>query len=181
MGLRVFRGRPKMRKSLWIILTVLLVAIAAPSALANSCTYTYTQVDLGITDFTWTTNAIPCVTSTDTFLPASSLASSSVNPSYVPTPISAVGLDVGFPAGGIETDFGISGGVADGSWTLSEYSTTGTYAESFFAGEETLTLTVAATPVAATPEPSSVALMLLGVGLVFVMRKRIGQGLPQAT
>jgi hypothetical protein len=35
-------------------------------------------------------------------------------------------------------------------------------------------------PVAA-PEPSSVALMLLGVGLVFVMRKRIGQGLPQAS
>jgi hypothetical protein len=33
----------------------------------------------------------------------------------------------------------------------------------------------------ATPEPSSVALMLLGVGLVFVMRKRIGRGLPQAS
>ena len=31
------------------------------------------------------------------------------------------------------------------------------------------------------PEPSSFALMLLGVGLVFVMRKRIGQGLPQAS
>jgi hypothetical protein len=33
----------------------------------------------------------------------------------------------------------------------------------------------------AAPEPSSVALMLLGVGLVFVMRKRIGQRLPQAS
>jgi hypothetical protein len=32
-----------------------------------------------------------------------------------------------------------------------------------------------------TPEPSSVALMLLGVGLMFVMRKRIGQDLPQAS
>ena len=31
------------------------------------------------------------------------------------------------------------------------------------------------------PEPSSYALMLLGVGLVFVMRKRVGQGLPQAS
>ena len=30
-------------------------------------------------------------------------------------------------------------------------------------------------------EPSSVALMLVGVGLVFVMRKRMGQGLPQAS
>jgi hypothetical protein len=38
-------------------------------------------------------------------------------------------------------------------------------------------------PVSTTtmPEPSSVALMLLGVGLVFVMRKRIGQGLPRAS
>ena len=35
-------------------------------------------------------------------------------------------------------------------------------------------------PVTPAPEPSSVALMLLGVGLVFVMRKRIGQRLPQA-
>ena len=31
------------------------------------------------------------------------------------------------------------------------------------------------------PEPSSVALMLLGVGLVFAMRKRTGQRLPQAS
>jgi hypothetical protein len=33
----------------------------------------------------------------------------------------------------------------------------------------------------ATPEPSSVALTLVGVGLVFVMRKRIGQGHPQTS
>ena len=37
------------------------------------------------------------------------------------------------------------------------------------------------TAAVAAPEPSSIALMLLGVGLVFVMRKRIGQGLPQAS
>jgi len=43
--------------------------------------------------------------------------------------------------------------------------------------------TAAFEPAAAVtaPEPSSYALMLLGVGLVFVMRKRIGQGLPQAS
>jgi len=36
----------------------------------------------------------------------------------------------------------------------------------------------------ATPEPSSLALMLIGIGLlgfVTVLRKRIGQGLPQAS
>ena len=32
-----------------------------------------------------------------------------------------------------------------------------------------------------TPEPGTFGLMLLGVGLVFVMRKRIGQRLPQAS
>jgi hypothetical protein len=36
------------------------------------------------------------------------------------------------------------------------------------------------TPVA-TPEPSSLVLMLAGVGLVFVMRKPIGQRLPQVS
>ena len=40
--------------------------------------------------------------------------------------------------------------------------------------------TLTFTPEAA-PEPSSVALLLLGVGLVFVMRKRIGQRLPHAS
>ena len=39
----------------------------------------------------------------------------------------------------------------------------------------------ALTPVVAAPEPSSVALMLLGVGFVIVMRKRIGEGVPQAS
>ena len=36
-------------------------------------------------------------------------------------------------------------------------------------------------PVTPAPEPSSAALMLLGVGLAFAMRKRIGQRLPQAS
>ena len=36
------------------------------------------------------------------------------------------------------------------------------------------------TPIPA-PEPSSIALMLAGIGFLLVMRKRIGQGLPQAS
>jgi hypothetical protein len=32
----------------------------------------------------------------------------------------------------------------------------------------------------ATPEPDTSSLMLIGIGFVFVMRKRIGKGLPQA-
>ena len=34
---------------------------------------------------------------------------------------------------------------------------------------------------APTPEPATYGLMLLGMGFVFVMRKRIVQGLQQAT
>jgi len=44
----------------------------------------------------------------------------------------------------------------------------------------TFTLVYDYTPVA-MPEPSSAGLMLLGVGLVLLMRKRIGQRLPQAS
>jgi hypothetical protein len=40
--------------------------------------------------------------------------------------------------------------------------------------------TVGPSGVVTTPEPSSVCLLLAGIGLVFVMRKRIGQGLRQA-
>jgi hypothetical protein len=53
-------------------------------------------------------------------------------------------------------------------FALTDYSTPGTYVS----GSDTLVVTAAV----AAPEPSSVALMLLGVGLVFVMRKRNSQG-----
>jgi PEP-CTERM motif len=36
-------------------------------------------------------------------------------------------------------------------------------------------------PVATTPEPGTSSLMLIGVGLVFLVRKRIAQGMPTAT
>ena len=40
--------------------------------------------------------------------------------------------------------------------------------------------TLSFTAVAATPEPGSVTLMLAGIGCLLVLRKRMGQGLPQA-
>jgi hypothetical protein len=40
---------------------------------------------------------------------------------------------------------------------------------------------VIAATATATPEPGTSSLMLVGIGLVLVMRKRIAQGLPQAT
>ena len=161
-----------MRKSLWITLAVLLVAIGAPLAHADSFTYTYTDTLHG---FSWTTAAISAVTM-ETFLPGADLTASSSSGVFPGCVNSGVVLDAG--GGSISTFFSdctipeISN-PANG-FALTDYSTPGTY-ESPFGNILVVTAAVAA------PEPSSVALMLLGVGLVFVMRKRIGQRLPQAS
>jgi hypothetical protein len=48
---------------------------------------------------------------------------------------------------------------------------------SFVLASADYSATVSPSGVVTTPEPSSVCLLLAGIGLVFVMRKRIGQGL----
>ena len=59
--------------------------------------------------------------------------------------------------------------------SLQPSSGTFTDPTAFAAGSFTFTETVTT-----TPEPGTIALMLLGVGMVFVMRKRVGRGLPRA-
>jgi hypothetical protein len=165
-----------MRKSMWIMLAVLLVAIGAPNVHADSFTYTYT--DTVGDDFSWTTAAISAVTM-QTIVPAADLTATSTSGPTAGCVTSSVVLDGG-GSGITETFFSgcSTNGIenADG-FALADYSTPGTY---FGVGLGTMVVTAAAAAVAA-PEPSSVALMLLGVGLVFVMRKRIGQDLPQAS
>ena len=165
-----------MRKSLWIILAVLAVAVSAPNAHADSFTYTYT--DTVGDDFSWTTAAISAVTM-QTTVPAADLTASSTSGPTAGCVTSTVILDSG---GFGSTDTFFSGcstnGIANADgFALADYSTPGTY---FGVGLGTMVVTAAVTAVA-TPEPSSYALMLLGVGLVFVMRKRVGQRLPQAS
>ena len=182
-----------MRKSLWIILAVLLVAIAAPYANADtvtldvsgslspsfgascspSCTLggdivinnatpgSVTSVDITVA------GASPSVGPFNTFIEfiqsVSGLVTKDRNGDSLFIFLSGnPGTLVGYTGGGIggyilviPTQSGISFDVNTGA-----------------------ALTEAVTP---APEPSSVALMLLGVGLVFVLRKRIGQGLPQAS
>ena len=164
-----------MRKSLWITLAVLLVAIGAPLAHADSFTYTYTDTDDGIS---WTTAAISAVTM-ETSVPGADLTASSNSGVLLGCVTSSVVLD-SLGGGGTSTLFfsgcNFAGEIqSDDGFALSDYSTPGTYVSPVL---DTLVVTSA---VAAAPEPSSVALMLLGVGLVFVMRKRIGQRLPQAS
>jgi hypothetical protein len=165
-----------MRKSLWIMLAALLVAVAAPSARADSFTATFscsgtcvggtpTAPDVSfpapVIDVTWN----------DLLFQFHLLY-------HAPSP-----LDQFSWTGYNDYDEGrdtlfqymeIHDRTTGVTWSSTGYSTfaNGKYSK------DTGTLAFAAV---ATPEPSSYALMLLGVGLVFVMRKRTGQGLPHAS
>jgi hypothetical protein len=83
---------------------------------------------------------------------------------------------VGTACGGI--NFG-GGEEQIGSFALGSFLSPGTYQSHGL--NDFLNMTVTITDVSGVPEPSSLTLMLLGVGLALVMRKRIGQGLSQAS
>jgi hypothetical protein len=162
-----------MRKFLWFTLGFLFVVIGAPNAHADTL-YTYTFTDTTNFADTWTTRPIAAVTA-ETDIAAANLASYSATGSYWEgMGLSKVILDyAGIGAQDIFSPLGIDLIQAD-YFALGEYSTPGTYTSSN-TGD---TLSVSAIQ---TPEPSTVALMLAGIGFLLVMRKRIGQGLPQAS
>jgi hypothetical protein len=168
-----------MRKSLWIILAVLLVAIAAPNAYADSFTD-------GTFSFTVTSGSPP---------PTGSFVYDNTTSTWKSFTIDWDGAIFNFaplipdPADVAPT----------GSWCAeapvfhaSSCTTPATFSlNSLMADPNQFSFTdggalangtyILTETVVGTPEPSSVALMLLGVGLLFVMRKRIGQRLPQAS
>ena len=158
-----------MRKSLWIILAVLIAAIGVPTAHADSITDGTFNFTAGSptptgsfvwdnTTSTWNSFNIDwngLVFSFASLIP--DLGALPTTGTYAGTVVEAFLND--FFLGQIMQINRVSN--APGNTALGTYSVTET--------------------VVGTPEPSSVALMLLGVGLVFVMRKRIGQRLPQAS
>ena len=175
-----------MRKSLWIMLAVLAVAVSAPNAHADEFQYTYTVTASnppGAWTFSWETVPIPGVTA-EVVLPPSSLATVMLTGSQLTgCLVNMVFLDFN---GTGDQQISFKNGVPVCSaplaiadlfnLPLADYTTPGTYS---FTGTnpnnfiQSATLEVSAVT---TPEPSSVALMLLGVGLVFVLRKGNSRG-----
>lgn len=154
-----------MRKSLWIMLAVMVVAVSAPNAHADSFSVTFTGTFLPTaSDVTFPSPTLDIMWQGFAFaltLPSSSLPTDSYGWG------SAKGCS-GTCSAHITVDDNTTG-------TLT-FSTTSAVPHTFATGGGSLTFT----PVAA-PEPSSVALMLLGVGLVFVLGKRNSRGHQLAT
>jgi|SRR5215469_204716 len=156
-----------MRKSLWIVVA-LLVVISVPVAHADSFTYTYT--DSGLINYSWTTAAIPAVTMATT-VPFQDLTVHFTFPGCV---ITSIVLDLN-NAGSTQTKcFNFITVARNDGFTLSDYSTPGTYK----GAEPGTNTTLVVTDVTTAPEPSSVALIPIGLGALLLMRRRIGHNSP---
>jgi len=166
-----------MRKALWVVALLLFAAIA-PAAHADTITYSYVagaQSVLAGTTFT--------IVSPGGFL---SYGATLITPTTA-SDVFYDGADIG-PITGVEfldsTDICLDGscGSLDLASVGGPYAigTPGVYTLNIiqFGGPGTLTITD--TP-SATPEPAPVGLMPLGVGLVLVLRKKLGQGLHPAS
>jgi PEP-CTERM motif-containing protein len=169
-----------MRKPLWTIPVLLLfAAIGAPNAHADTLyTYTFTSYGPGVNNIvlSWTTEPIIAVTG-DTPLTAGQLTSASLTGTVLyPATILSVDLD---DSGLGDQETVLSDGILLGqdNFAIGDYSEAGAYI-SQPAPDEVDVLTVSAIQ---TPEPSTGALMLIGIGIMLLMRKRIALCLPQAT
>jgi hypothetical protein len=173
-----------MRKSLWIILAALFVAIGAPTASADA-----------MHQATFTCYPEPCVsvpTAPDITFPSQTLDitllgaffSVTLNSSDLPDDNYVWNLQFkdstghGGPAipeiAISDVTNGTAGDVGQTSDPLIGSSTNEEGCLTF-----TSTCRLPTPPPVSTPEPGTPSLMLVGFGLVLVMRKRIAQGLPQ--
>jgi hypothetical protein len=169
----------KMRKCLWIILTVLLVAFVAPESHGDTFTATFTC------------SGGPCF-----ITPATVHDTSFPSPTTVDVTIFGTSFPIPLLAGDKSTDvYSWATGdisVQQQAFSILDVNTgdnpecqllfstvtcgLGTVDPNVYPGYETGALVFAA-----VAEPSSVALMLTGVGLLFVIGKRRSLGLHQAS
>ena len=173
-----------MRKTLWIFVAVVFVAIAAPAASADQYTYSFVGACyFAGTNVSFATNG-PALEGTD-YIPnpgaTDEFAFGGVQPSCAsPAPIDLGAIEKIYFGPSPSDDCGgsspctlelflVATGGTDGPTFagLTVPDTAGTYDEFF--GNGALTITVA------TPEPSSLALLLCGLGLlvsILGIRKR---------
>jgi len=166
-----------MRKLLWIMLAVMVVAVSAPNAHGDGFTPTITCTGLPVAactppPFAIFTPGAP-VGTVEIGLPSVGISiSMDLNSGGAPTDTFDWALGTGSAGGVNEFILDVNTGQGIGvPFTCASISSV----PGLHCGDGTLTFT----PVAA-PEPSSVALMLLGVGILFVMRKRVGYSRPSA-
>ena len=159
---------PSLFKALGAVLClVFALCLAAPNAHADTFTYTYTNAFIG---FSWTTAAISAVTMETAVADLTATSTSGISAGCG---ITSVVLDLGglgstfTKFSGCPPPLSLTNTAAPDGFALADYSTPGTYVSPSIPSD---TLVVTAV---ATPEPSSLALMLSGVGLVFAMRKRL--------
>jgi PEP-CTERM motif len=174
-----------MLKSLWILPVLLLfAAIGASNAQADPMfTYTYTYAPVAGSTFSFTTVALDPAVALGT--PEAGIITSSFTGSYSGTVLVAYVLDGSSPlVPGANLLTQVTGGPFLGPpedfFSPSDYTTAGTYVGACVANcpvSNPVTDTLTVTPV---PEPSTSGLMMLGIGLVLVMRKRLAKGLSLA-
>ena len=153
-----------MRRSLWII-PVLLVAIVAPYANADS-----------ITDPTVITKFECC---NGAKVPIHDLEITFNAP--ITTFIHNLGLKCTSKGQGTGTvTVTCTDAISVGEIVVTGVTSTGKFAFAFWTDANGANVATA-TPTPATPEPATDGLMLLGIGLALVMRKRIGQGLSRTS
>jgi hypothetical protein len=165
-----------MRKFLWIILTVLFIAIAAPNAHADGASYT----------ITFTGTDAPTVVGSNVLFFDSTL-NEFTTPSFV---IDFFGNDMTLDAtlfgptnpltdtyvwGATEFVFDFSDFTSDHLLYQGSAAETGCqFGDQFVCGGDVVLTRQ-------MPEPPTYGLVFVGIGLVLVMRKRIGRRLQQAS
>jgi hypothetical protein len=179
-----------MRKSLWIVLSVLAVTIAAPIAHADTVFTVTGSFDNGaILSGTATIDTSAGLVTAFDLSTAGAFVSgpyTTVDPGQGPflgifnylvsSTLPASSIDLLFPTSNLV-------GYAGGSLCSDIVTVNCTFVSflNFPSGLDIILTSGSLTPQVTTPEPSSVGLMLLGVGLVFAMRKRIAPGLSRAS
>jgi hypothetical protein len=166
-----------MRKSFWIILTVLLVVIAAPCVQADTVTFTCTGDNNTGGACVEAAPTAPNVTFQGPTLEITWFTAENPSPFAIKLPTDWHDTDSFFWLAS-NNQFGISD--ANHPFDFEATAAINTNLPGFGGLSEFGTLGFAPGTVAA-PEPGTATLMLLGLGLALMMRKRIACGLPQVS